>query len=944
MSRVISYSLSQDFITVLADEIEARYLDSGMDLSGLAIVFGGQRPALFLKKELAKRLKKAFYPPVFFSIDDFIDQILLQKEDFRAISGLEASFIIYNLAKKEAPDILKGRENFSLFLPWAQEILSFIEQLDLQDIKIKSLEDIQANAEIGYDVPENINLLLASIVDLRDKFHHALIKKKSYTRGLKYLLASRYIPEVSLGYRDIFFCNFFYLHSTEETIIRSLFQRQKASLFFQGDADDWSVLKNVSEGLGIKIKPETPEKPSYKLSLLPGFDLHSQVCLLRKELAKIENKNRSVVVLPDPSALIPLLSEVSSATDNYNVSIGYPLSRSSVYSLFESIFKAQESAREGTYYTKDYLRILNNPLAKNLHLNLSPSVTRILIHKAEEVLLGAEMSELSGSLFIKIDDIQESPELLSSASALINGMGEAANIKDLKGVLTNVHEMFFKQWEDVRDFGSFGRKLENFLDFLSGKSFLDRYPLNLMIVEKMFELAKEFTQASFADEDFPAEDIFKVFKNRMENEAVRFSGSPLKGLQILGILETRSLSFENVLVMDVNESVLPKLKIYEPLIPRDVMLALGLNRFEKEEEIQRYQFMRLISSAKNVFLFWQQTPEKERSRLIEELIWENQKKEKRLDVVALPQAGFSVEAVSGQTQVRKRPHYIDFLKSFRYSASSVNTYLKCPLRFYYQYVLGIEEREDYLEEPEARDVGTFIHELLEETFRSFISRRPSINSDFRKYFFDSFDKKFSREFRKKMKSDAFLLEEVMRYRLSAFLDNEESRPVKKLISIEKAFEGPIVFSSGEYRFKSKIDRIDLLDDGTLLILDYKTGSADIMPSSAEKIESKEWTRQHLKKTLRSFQLPLYFYFVEKAYPDTRLNAGLYPLKNAESGPGLKLFFKSEDDFNAKEELMSVFMAALGFICGQITDPSVPFEADLEDPYYCSTCPFSCMCR
>lgn len=948
MNRVFTYSLSEDFIKNLADWLEDRYIRAAKDLSSLALVFGGQRPALFLKKELSARIKKEFYPPRFFSIDEFMEEVLRENDVFSTISDLDASFIIYTLAKTKAPDILKGREAFCAFLPWAKEILSFIEQLDLEEVNLKSLQDIQLNAEIGYDVPESVNLLLSRVADIRDAFHEALLDKKTYSRGLKYLLASRRVAGASLKpFSEVLFCNFFYLHKTETSIIKNLYDRQKAFLFFHGDADAWSVLRKVSRDLGVTLKPKESPEVSYNLSLRPAFDLHSEVGLLRQALGEVKSLEKTVIVLPEPGSLIPLLSEIAVTADNFNISMGYPLMRSPVYSLFESLFKAQETKKGGSYYTKDYLRLLNHPLVKNLRIASEAAVTRILTHKIEEILLGMEESALGGSLFVSLGDIEGCEELYESALDTMKRMGVDVKLKDLKGVVKKLHSLSFRLWEEAGDFERFCRSLKEFLDFLSAKSFLERYPLNLKIVEKMLDLAAELKTSSFVLEPFAQEDIFKIFRNKLESEMFHFAGSPLKGLQILGLLETRALSFENVFVLDANESVLPKLKIYEPLIPRDVMMSIGLNRLEKEEEIQRYQFLRLLGSAKNVVLFYQETEDRERSRFIEELIWEKQKKENALDVLAEPKASFSVEVLPREIKIPKEDKVIAFLKEFRYSASSVNTYLRCPLRFYYQYVLRLQEKEDLSEEPEAREVGTFIHELFEEVFARFVGIRPRIDAAFRKYFFGTCEKKFKKDLRRKMKSDAFLMEEVLRFRLEKFLDNEERRPVKELVCVEKVFEDRVGLDGLDgltLRFKSKIDRLDRLDDDSLLILDYKTGGGDLMPASLERITSQGWTRQHLKKTIRSFQLPLYFYFVQESAGDARLNAGLYQLKQLNKDFGLKLFFKREDDFRNKDEMMAVFMKALGFVCGEILNPAVTFEADPQDSFYCRGCPFFYLCR
>src|ERR1035437_6122012 len=149
-------------------------------------------------------------------------------------------------------------------------------------------------------------------------------------------------------------------------------------------------------------------------------------------------------------------------------------------------------------------------------------------------------------------------------------------------------------------------------------SAMDKYLFNSQIALGLQEVCDELAACAFATEIFESRDLFKVLEERLSSQMVAFSGSPLRGLQILGLFETRGLNFKNVIVVDVNEGLLPSLNIYEPLIPREVMIKLNLDRLELEEEIQRYGFMRLISAAENTHLIYQQNSDRIRSRFIEE--------------------------------------------------------------------------------------------------------------------------------------------------------------------------------------------------------------------------------------------------------------------------------------------------------------------------------------
>ena len=120
------------------------FSDSAGDFSRIACVFGGKRPGLFLKRQLAQEIGKSYLPPAIFSMDDFVDHLAFGENSPKKLIDLDACFLIYSLAKKHAPQILKSRENFSEFLPWAREVVSFIEQLDLEDI---SKEKLSGNSE-----------------------------------------------------------------------------------------------------------------------------------------------------------------------------------------------------------------------------------------------------------------------------------------------------------------------------------------------------------------------------------------------------------------------------------------------------------------------------------------------------------------------------------------------------------------------------------------------------------------------------------------------------------------------------------------------------------------------------------------------------------------------------------------------------------------------------
>jgi hypothetical protein len=943
MGKVVTFDITENFIERLADYVDENFIEKGADISRFAFVFEGKRPSLFLKRAISKRTKKSYFPPKFFSIDEFVQYTLAKKTHFEKMSNMESRYIIYNLAKDITPEIVKGREKFSQFLPWAKEIADFIDTLDTEDIPTDSLKEVQASAAIGYDIPENINMLLEHIVSLRDAYHKLLSKQNSFSRGFIYLSAAKTVEEVSFDeFDNIFFCSFFYMQKAERKIAKYLYDTGKAGFFFQGDEDNWQVLKNISHNLSCSIKPTKREgEDNYSLNLYSGFDRHSQVSAIREILKKIKNLDSTVIVLPDPNSMIPLVSEIGSSFGEFNVSLGYPLRRSSLYFLFESIVQAQKARKDEEYYVKDYIDVLRQPLVKNLKILPEPGVTRILVHKLEEALLGIEDTPLSGRLFVKLKDIENEPLLFELAANELRNMDIEVRREDLRRVLKELHLLSFTRWEDISNFRDFASSLGKLLDVLVRNSFMEKYGLNLKIAQRMYSIIDELQNASFSEEEFAKEDIFKIFRNMLENEMVAFRGSPLKGLQILGILETRALNFENVIIMDVNESILPKLRIREPLIPHDVSLSLGLDIVGNEEEMQRYQFMRIISAAKNVHLVYEENPEREKSRFVEELVWRMQKKKEAFDAAPMPQVGFSVNVLPSKTEIKKTKEIVEVLKNFKYSASSVDMYVQCPLRFYYKHVLGLKEKEEFPRDPEGREIGIFIHELLKEAFTAFIGKKPRIDGEFRADFFEMFEKKFSKTFGKRMRSDSFLLEEVMRYRFGQFLNFEEigeERKVEEILYLEKEFKNETIeFSGNKFNFTYIVDRVDKLEDGSILIVDYKTGTDTLKPQRPEVLENMELKRESVRDRIRSFQLPLYYYFEKKKYKEEDLNAALYSLRN------LKLTYLGGEETDV-QRIMEICLKALNFILHEILDLQKPFAADREKETSCQYCPFFYLCR
>jgi ATP-dependent helicase/DNAse subunit B len=941
MSTVKTFHFKDNFIKELTGFLKEGLIKK-RDLSRTAVVFGGKRPALFLKKELYLSVNAAFIPPDFFSIDEFVTHIAIQNCNFFCLSGLDACYSIFKLIQSQKPDILKNRKSFADFLPWAKEFVSFMDQIDLENIADERLRNIENNADIGYEVPESLNNFLGEIVDIRRLYHNWMRKTRRYSRGFLYLSAAGAVDKIHLDeYEDIIFCNFFKLHSTEKIILKSLFKKRKASLFFQKDENDWEEFKQLENELQIKITVPQVKKYQNSIKIYAGFDIHSQIGIVKEIIKELSADNRlkdTVIVLPKSDALIPLLSEISCFSDDYNVSMGYPVSCSSLCDVLNLIIRAQKNKHNGKYYSKDFLALLMHPLIKNIEAE-DARLTRIIVHKIEEILVGEIKTDFSGSIFVDFSLFERSEILFDNVLDECRHIMPSLGKEDIRQTLNFIDEQVFKAWDKITGTASFIRQMTGFINMLIEKSMLKSFSLNLKVAEKVLDILSQFRITDNEDLIIDKIECFKIFEDMLRQEKIAFSGAPLKGLQILGLFETRALTFENVIIIDVNESVLPKLSVNEPLVPRGILASLGLDRLETEERIQRYQFMRLISSAQNVHLVYNDSPSEQRSRFIEEIIWEQEKNEKKIKANIVPRAFFDCDVQNKKGYVAKNEKMLKLLKNLTFSATSLNVYIKCPMQFYFKYVLGLSEKNNLLEDIESREIGTFIHKLLEDEFSRLLNKEYLIDDSFKKRFFNKFENYFTSEFSHRMQSDGFMIKQILQYRLERFLAQEQKRNVKKIIALEIGLKNQIRLKSHTIDFKCRIDRIDQIEKKKLLVIDYKTGSTDALPAGLLTLQKnlEDLQRKNIKSALRSVQLPLYLFCAKQEYRDYDISSALYNLRNLKIDE-----FPKPKENQHQEEIMECVFIMLDKLINDLFDIDQPFEADGSDEN-CRYCPFINIC-
>ncbi|MDR3306190.1 MAG: PD-(D/E)XK nuclease family protein [Endomicrobium sp.] len=930
LGKIINVDSSRNIIDFVADYI----LESNKKI---AVISGGRRPFLFIKRKLAQELGKAFFAPDFYTNDEFVEQFVFEKFGLTKIPDIEAAYMIYEIVKDELPHLLKEARSFASFLEWAQEIFSFIEQLDLEDVSEEKLKAVKANAEIGYDVPENINNLLKNIFKIRKRFHEKLDKSFLTTKGFSFIKTARSNDQdIAENFDEIILLTPFYLHRTEIKIFKKIYDVERLTVITQGNPKEYGVLESLYQEFGEPIPNMKPQKNNYDLNIYSAVDDQSQGSLLKNLISSYSENDldKTVVVVADPKMLQSVVSEVSVVTDKYNVSAGYPAEKTAVFSLVNEIVETQLSRRGKYYHSKDFVKVLTNPFFKNMRFFGKSAISRIVAHKIEEALNPDSNKRLSGKMFVSFKEIIEDKELVGDIEKNITGAWKYLRSEKIIKILNEIFKDFFAFWERIESFADLSDVIFNFLNKLYSMSAVGSYPLNIEAMDILLSMSKEMKYGEVAKAKFTYEEIFAVFKKLIKNKRISLPGSPLKGLQVLGLLESRNLFFDNVFIVGMTDSAIPAVKKDYSLVPKDIMCALGIEMTRKEYEIQKYHFNRLIAGSKKLNLVYPSNDKQERSRFIESIIWERQLQNRDLNALkvnrfVLPK--FSMKKTFKQ-KYAKTEEIKKYLKSSPYTYSKIDSYLTCRLKFYFQYALSLDADAEIGNDLAGVDVGNFIHDFLKDIFHENLGRKELQTEKFEKDFFEKLKNKFNSSSCFCFREDAFLIREVFNGRMKKILEKERQREFKRVYACEKEYNSIIQTDCGEiYKLNCRIDRIDTNGE-EFMIFDYKTGYTHENIISKNRFDRLNFNRQAIKKAVKSLQLPLYKRIFEKETGLKVLQCGLYNVKKAEI-----------TDFPPEQDIYEKCVNIVKFLLNEINSGDY-FIFDEEDETNCKTCRYFYICR
>lgn len=871
-------------------------LAQNTDLSAFNIVLPGKRPIVFIRQILEENNYSGFLPN-FFTVEDLINTIA----DKQVIQGIPLwlfSFDVYRSLN------LIPRDDFSDFLKWFptlqkdwDDILKFSDsdQAVLQYMfDEERIKEWAQNLGEDDDVPrkkflnfwQNMNVFLP---ELKSR----LQEKNWATSGMIHETAKARISDFAKDTSEQFvFCGFNAFTPVEEKLVRSLLQWNKAQCFFQADQyyfydekqeagkflRNHKTWKEFDDNRAFQwIEDDFNQPKNIKVYEVSGNVTQTKV--LPEIFKEINNKTYSntAVVLLDEN-LLPASLDVMHGVENLNITMGFPLKNLSFSNAVKRLFYLQKQLEKNksSYYYRDIFPILEE-LPKSLE---DEQIINDFKAKVEE----------RNIVYISRNLLQE----------LLGGLSYAGLLQ--KAVSTNVYlDMLISfcqqvKWLDIDDI-----QYENVSHF-----------------ENAFRIIKN--QLTPYNIEIKMETLEILINQHINSESIDFQGEPLRGLQIMGLLETRLLNFENVIMLSVNEGKLPLGNSQNTYIPFDIRRFFDLHTFLENDSIYAYHFYRLIQDAKNVHLLYNALSSGvntgEKSRFITQIEMESSHQIEHLII-----ENSSEPIKTKPVEISKTPIVQQRLQKWKekVSASHLTSYLYNPIDFYLSKILNTSETDEIEEELSVKNYGNLVHYSLQEVYE--VLKGKVLKESDLKNSVKAIDQYINVAI-EKLKHQPEFYEKGMNYIHKAIAKkvienvlNHDLELIKQgnkleIVDIERRFENVEFYLDGNDKisFFGFIDRIDKLN-GTLRIIDYKT--AKIKNLSVKIDEENVEKYFHNSDRKQALQLCIYHYVVQHlpefwGFP---IETGIWSFADAKKGMVSLQFDKGNID-DAMKSVKSLILEIL----------------------------------
>lgn len=957
--------------TFLSEVAERLYSRHGNEIQKLTIVFPSRRARLFFSDALSRISEQgAIWQPNYMSIDE----IMTEASSYELGDKIRILSELYNIY------LTHHNESFDKFYHWGELLLSDFDLIDKYMIdaemlfsNISDLKEIESDT--SYLTPEMIEVInrfwshfeneeslsayksrflkiWKSLLDIYRSLHQRLSELNFAYQGMIYRSAAENLGQGKVLFnkqRHYVFVGFNALSECEKRVLRFIKtnypcdfywdydsyytsnDEQEAGRFLRENISEFAATDEVSHDNFLNIN-----KKISSISTVSNITQCKYVNTILREISpELKFDKQTAIVLTDENLLIPLLHSlpVDSGRDDdgsiqLNVTMGYPIRQTSVYSFLMRLFELQRNGyiKDGkaTFYHIDVMGILNHPFVEEQEGDLAEKLRRQII---DEHLIRVDSTLFEDSL------------LLSEIFTYTN------NWKELYNYIVRIIDSFTLLEEDYDNTRS----------------------LKLAYMSILSENVKQVSNSiKTCDIDISTSTYTSLLKRHLQNVRIPFSGEPLQGLQIMGILETRNLDFKNVIILSMNDDNFPgNLVGNNSFIPYNLRAAYGMPTPEHHEGVYAYYFYRLIQRAERVDMLYCSRADNqttgERSRYIYQLEFESPYK--------LQQHKIGVNITADKTKpiiIEKKGAVLERLQRMLndqdriLSPSSFSNYIKCPLRFYFNSIANIKSSDTISEEVDSPMFGTILHAAAEELYSEIIGvanpkeqlqqmlKGNKIEYAVRKAINDNYLKQ--KNYDAKDYSGTLILVEkaVVNYLSTKIIPYDIAHCDFAVQSLEEKIKYPISLSDGSQLYiGGTADRIDSMDDGTLRIIDYKTGAGHDSQSKkpfthingVEYMFSKESPRTYALQTML-YSMIMY----HKLHRDIR--PSLYMVQDMgkeEYSPYIYDCDASLDEVKYakyKKDFESILRQTIE----ELFNPNIPFVQCEQGDKSCEYCDYKKLCK
>ena len=941
------------FLKNLAETILNKYPNSG---NRLCVVMPNRRAGLFLKNYLAPDDDTPIWAPDIYSIEDFVTEV----SGYASPDSLEQLSALYR-----AHCTIKGAEAlpFDDFIGWSKGLVRDFEETDqyladagalfghLSETRALSLWNLDGRPLTEFEL--NYLGFYRSLKDYYDQYREILLEKGlSYHGQTCRMLAEN--PEKYLDcpqWDHLIFAGFNAITPAQVQIFHHLVSTGKAEMLW--DADTYYV-NNPNQEAGHFLRKLVKDQ---KLGDSPELSDHfatssrhiriagvprqvGQTMLAGGIISKMMEESgpeilgKTAVVLADESLLIPLLNAIPPETGQFNVTMGFPLNQSPLFTLMDGILEmhinASESGKgEVAFYHKHLLQVLQH--SHMHHLVPYKAIQDVLRH-----IRNMKRSFIAPS---HLSEIQRDNAFLEIALQLMQK-------SDTSGTLILLLQDFIE-------------KLNPALAAKTNTSELQVSPESEMLFNIAVILKRLETLSAEAGLIESPQTLRNLFREAAQTMPVAFYGEPLKGIQVMGMLETRTLDFENIIMLSVNEDKLPSGRSFNSFIPIDIRRTFGLPTHHDQQAVYAYHFYRLLQRGKNIWLLYDSEADGlgggEKSRFISQIVQELNAYSPLNTLTEISPLMDSSLDPPNPLIIPKDETVMARLRQMAekgLSPTTVNQYLNCPMRFYLSSVLKLGETDEVEETIDFRTLGTAVHEVMQQFYEPYLGSFPPepVYKEAIQNVESAIHKAMNKHYPggETGQGRNLLIVKVAETWLKRYLKMESEAGYHPengdhIIAVEKSLGHVLQINCDgkklEVNLKGIADRIDRIN-GITRVIDYKTGNV----TATELKKNPEAVFSNDKETVHEKAFQLYFYLLmslhtpEIATNAENLSAGIITFRKLNEG-----FLSLNIQKMTTSEAIDEFESHLKVMLEEMYDPTLPFERTNYEKR-CINCLFKVICN